>query len=70
MLTNFEISLTNKQIEEISKFCFDLAKLSLSSLVFTFFINPEEPVQVLVVIVGLTMSVMFFTLGVRLLEKI
>ncbi len=62
--------MSNRQKEEFAKFCMDVAKLSLGSWVFGLFATEFGIVQLLLGLVGLTFSMLFFILGMKLFKEV
>lgn len=62
--------MTNRQREELAKFCFDLSKLSLGSWVFGLFTAGVGIPQTIYAVAGLTLAALFFILGMRLFKEV
>ena len=63
--------MTPRQTEELAKTYMDLGKLIIVSLLLGFFQFKEEPVLgIAAVIIGLTFSVGFFILGLRVFKEL
>jgi len=58
-----------KQREELAKYCFDISKLSMGSLVFSLFTQEINIVQVGYAIFGLTFGVIMLRMGLGLLKE-
>ena len=63
--------MTKRQEEELAKLIIDIGKLTLGSLVLSFFQIKSEPLIVLaIVVIGLTASSGLFIIGLRLFKEI
>ena len=63
--------MTPRQIEETAKLYIDLGKLTFASLILGFFQFKSDPiVGLIVVILGLTFSMGFFILGLRVFKEL
>lgn len=70
MLFSVSPSLTERQTEELAKFSLEISKLSLGSWLFGLFTSKFEPQQLFLAFWGLTLSLLFFTLGMRLFKEV
>lgn len=61
--------MNKKQKEELAKYCFDISKLFLGSLVFSLFAKEITIVQVLYAVFGLTMGSITLRMGLGLLKE-
>ncbi len=62
----YKIILTYRQTEELAKYCLEISKLSLGTVVFQLFV----PGKLLFVLWGLTVALTFFILGIRLFKEV
>lgn len=63
--------MNNRQIEELAKLSLDLGKLVFASLVLGFFQSKLELVlSISYGLIGLTIAIAFFTIGLRLLKEV
>jgi hypothetical protein len=63
--------MTKRQTEELAKLYMDIGKLTLGSLVLGFFQINIDPVGVLLIIIfGLTGSMGFFIMGLKLFKEV
>jgi len=62
--------MTKRQIEETAKFCLDVSKLALASWIFGLFTSRIGLQQIIIMLSGLTLSIAFFILGMRLLKEV
>lgn len=69
-LFKYQFSLTTRQTEELAKFSLDISKLSLGSWVLGLFTTRIGLPQLFLAFGGLTISVLFFTLGMRLFREV
>ncbi|MFZ5365789.1 MAG: hypothetical protein ACOZBZ_00670 [Patescibacteria group bacterium] len=69
-LFDYQFSLTARQTEELAKFSLDISKLSLGSWVLGLFTARIGLPQLFLAFGGLTISVLFFTLGMRLFREV
>lgn len=65
-----DYSLTNRQTEELAKFSLDVSKLALGSLVLGLFTSGLSLYKILLALWGLTVTILFFTLGIRLFKEV
>lgn len=65
MLFRYQKPFTNRQVEELAKFCMDIAKLSLGSWVLGLFTAKIGQSQFLLAFSGLTFAVLFFYTGIK-----
>lgn len=71
MLFKDPILLTKRQLEELAKLFLDVGKLTLGSLVLGLFQLRLEPVLLLTVgVLGLTISIGMFILGLGLFKEV
>ncbi len=62
--------MTKRQIEGLATLFLDMGKLTFASLILGFFQTRTEPITVLFVgMLGLTFSLIFFILGLKLLKE-
>lgn len=66
MIVKYKISLTNRQIEELAKYCLQMSQLAWGTLVFQLFTSGK----LIFVIWGLTIAVSLFILGMRLFKQV
>lgn len=63
--------MTKRQKEELAKLYMDIGKLALGSLVFGFFqMNIEPFYRLVVILLGLTTSIFFFRMGLKLFGEV
>lgn len=65
-----QISLTNRQIEELAKFSLDISKLSLGSPVLGLFTSGLTLPKLILAIWGLTIALLFFKIGIQLFKEV
>jgi len=62
--------MNNRQVEELAKLFLDIGKLVLASLLFGFFQSDLNPTFIfLYSLIGLTISLILFKMGLQLLKE-
>lgn len=62
--------MTNRQKEELAKYCMDISKLSLGSWIFVIFGGKFGLPEIILLIGGLTLAALSLRMGMNLLREV
>jgi hypothetical protein len=62
--------MNNRQKEEMAKFCLDVSKIAIASWIFGLLTSKIELPQILLFLLGLTISALFLKIGMNLFKEV